>query len=509
MTTDAAMVAELEATLRNVQARQRELDRVHSQLTAAPWFPAVILDANRTSRGLEVLVHTGSGVRVVPVLDAVADEPLLPGDEVLLGSGQNVVVARSASRVLTTGETAQLERELPDGRVVVRARDEEIVVRAAAALSTGDLRQGDQVRWNRALGMALERLPRAAGEHLFLEDTPQERFADIGGLDRDIARLQRTIRLHLEHPAAVQRYRLRRKASVLLAGPPGTGKTMIARALANWLGELSAAGRSRFMNVKPAGLHSMWFAQSEANYREAFRAAREAGAREPDVPVVMFFDEVDAVGGVRGQGLHRVDDRVLTAFMTELDGLESRGNVLVVAATNRRDAIDPALLRPGRLGDLVLEIGRPGPEAAREIFARHLPGNIPWDPAGSRDEQIAAAVSRLYAPNGLGDLAVLTLRDGKRRTVAARHFVSGARIAAICQAAIEQACEREQRDGPGGVRAADLLGAVDHEFVTAAAVLAPRNCAVHLEDLPQDVDVVRVEPVVRRARAEYRYLRPA
>ena len=108
------------------------------------------------------------------------------------------------------------------------------------------------------------------------------------------------------------------------------------------------------MNVKPAGLHSMWYGQSEANYREAFRVAREAGAREPEVPVVMFFDEVDAVGGARGDWGHRVDDRVLTAFMAELDGLESRGNVLVIAATNRRDALDPALLRPGRLGDLVL-----------------------------------------------------------------------------------------------------------------------------------------------------------
>jgi proteasome-associated ATPase len=204
-----------------------------------------------------------------------------------------------------------------------------------------------------------------------------------------------------------------------------------------------------------------------------------------------------------------VDDRVLTAFMAELDGLESRGNILVVAATNRRDALDPALLRPGRLGDLVLEIGRPGAEAAGEIFARHLPAEIPYEPPGSREDQIAAAISRVYAPNGLGDLAVLTLRDGKRRPVTAGHFMSGARIAKVCQAAIEQACLREQDQGPTGLRTSDLLQAVDAEFLTAAGALTPRNCLVHLEDLPQDVDVVRVEPVVRRVRAEYRFLRPA
>jgi len=125
---------------------------------------------------------------------------------------------------------------------------------------------------------------------------------------------------------------------------------MIARALANWLGQLAREGRSRFMHVKPSALHSMWYAQSEANYREAFRIAKEAGESDPDTPVVMFFDEIDSVGAARGDVLTRVDDRVLTSFMAELDGLESRGNVLVVAATNRREALDPALLRPGRLG---------------------------------------------------------------------------------------------------------------------------------------------------------------
>jgi proteasome-associated ATPase len=260
----------------------------------------------------------------------------------------------------------------------------------------------------------------------------------------------------------------------------------------------------------------MWYSQSEANYREAFRVAREAGEKDPDVPVVMFFDEVDAIGGARGAGgsLMRVDDRVLTAFLTELDGLESRGNVLVVCATNRRDALDPALLRSGgRLGDIVLEVPRPNRAAAREIFARHLPPNIPFareysdsGRASDRDVMIDSAVARIYGPNGHGELATVTLRDGKRHPVMPSDVVSGALIANIARRAIEQACFREVDSGDSGLMLRDVLEAVDAEFDTAARALTPGNCHRFLESLPQDVDVVRVERSDRPARRAYRYL---
>lgn len=506
---DATVLAETErlaATLREVQQRQRELEEIHRRLTAPPWHPAVVLGVIPTDRGLEAVVSHAGAVRVVGI-QGLDPDSLRPGDDVLLATDRNVVLGRLDACFHDVGDTAEYQRTLPDGRIVIRVRDEDVVTRAAARLDPGTLRHGDLVRWNRSLGMAFERVERPRGEHLFLEETPPERFTALGGLDGQIARLQQNLRLHLHHPDTVRRYGLRPRASVLLAGPPGTGKTLLARALANWLAGVSPSGRSRFINVKPAALHSMWYAQSEANYREAFRVAREAGATEPGVPVVMFFDEVDAIGGLRGQALRGVDDRVLTAFMAELDGLETRGNILVVAATNRREALDPALLRPGRLGDLILEIPRPGAEAAAEIFARHLPPDVPWNPAAAREESIATGVSRMFAPNGLGHLATLTFRDGRRREVTGRDLVSGALIARICQGALERACARELDGGTRGVRTDDLLEEIDSGLGAAAAGLTPRNCHHHLDDLPQDVDVVRVEPVIRRARAAYRVLR--
>jgi len=500
-----------------IQARTHltELGNVLDKLTCAPLHIGVFLAAVDQANPQTALVACNGSHRVVGLTDGVDLLDLAVGDEVLLGREMNVILRKSPAPIMRTGETAEFQRALPDGRLVLRHRDEETVVQASRGLDVSTLQTGTRVRWDRGVGLALEPITASRESHLFLEETPSDGFDRIGGLDRQIARLTRSLRLHMLHPESASRYHVRRVASVLLVGPPGTGKTMIARALANWLGQRSSSGRARFMSIKPSELHSMWYGQSEANYREAFRVARQLGADDPSTPIVMFFDEVDAVGASRGGSLAHVDDRVLTSFMTELDGLEARGNILVVAATNRRDTLDPALARPGRLGDLVIDIPRPGMSAAAAVFEKHLPTDIPYalaegeDDAMARQRVIGTAVSRLYAPNGEGEIASVMFRDGTRRSVRARDLMSGASIANIARAATERACLRDIEGGDRGLVAADVLDAIADELNAAVVALTPANCHGFVSDLPQDLAVVRVEPTVRKVPRAHRFVNVA
>ncbi|MGD0367556.1 MAG: AAA family ATPase, partial [Acidobacteriaceae bacterium] len=396
-----------------------------------------------------------------------------------------------------------------DGRLVLRSRDEEMVVVPKPSLCDERLKAGDGVRVNRTAGLALEKVEASKGEEYFLEETPADSFEEIGGLEMEIDQLKRLMALHIFHPGMTTKYKLPRKRSVLMAGPPGTGKTKVARSTCNWVAGLSQSGRSRFINVKPGALNSMWYGATEQNYREIFRIAREAAAAEPEVPVVMFWDEIDAIGASRGES-HRIDDRMLNAFMAEVDGLEDRGNIVILAATNRLDSLDPALLRPGRLGDLVLHFPRPKRKAARAILGRHMPADVPYaangeGPAAAREALLDLAVAQLFAQSTETELANLTLRDGKRRMVRAADLVSGAQLESIAQAALERACIREAEGGSAGVCSADVSAAVSEFFLAAPGSLKPHNARNYLPDLPQDIDVVRVDLIERRVSHPHRY----
>lgn len=499
----------LHQTISSVQEEHGELRQLIENLTEPPYFPAVFVGYASTPEVQGAIVQTGSDHRVVRVGEGVSVEELRPGDEVFLSHERNCLVSKSSTPVFLAGGVATYSRSLADRRLVLRSRDEEIVVVAKPSLWDAGLKAGDGVRFNSTAGLALEKVEASKGDEYFLEETPADSFEEIGGLEIEIEQLKRLMTLHRRHQGMTAKYKLPRKRSVLMEGPPGNGKTKVARSTCNWLAGLSQSGRSRFINVKPGALNSMWYGATENNYREIFRIAREAATAEPEVPVVMFFDEIDAIGATRGES-HRIDDRMLNAFMAEVDGLESRGNIVILAATNRLDSLDPALLRPGRLGDLVLHISRPKRKAARAILGRHMPADIPYaangeGPTAAREALLDLAVAQLFAQSTETELANLTLRDGKRRLVRAADLVSGAHLESIAQAALQRACIREAEGGSAGVCSADVSAALCEFFLAAPGSLKPHNARNYLPDLPQDIDVVRVDLIERRVSHPHRY----
>ncbi len=503
-------ISQMHEIIESIESEQARLREIVGNLTTPPYFPAVYLAPAITSRLKGAVVQTENDRRIVQLGSEVSADQFLPGDEVLLSHERNCLIARSESPSFLTGEVAGYSRGLGDGRMVLSSRDEEIVVLPKAALASTRLKSGDRIRFHRSAGLAFERIEASKGDEYSMETTPADTFEEIGGLDQEIEALKRTLTLHNFHSQTAAKYRLPRKRSVLMEGPPGNGKTKMARAVCNWLAAQSPTGRSRFINVKPGGLNSVWFGATEQRYREIFRAAREMADADPTVPVVMFWDEVDAIGGHRGESAHHIDDRMLNAFMAELSGLEDRGNMVILAATNRMASIDPALLRPGRLGDLVLHFPRPGSKAARSILARYLPEDIPYaangeGPAFAREALLDLAIGQLFAASRESELADLMLRDGKHRVVRAADLVSGAQLAALAQSAIERACIREAEGGPHGLCAADIAAAVAGFCHTAPRALTARNARNYLHDLPQDVDVVRVDLIARKANQPHRY----
>ncbi len=498
---DRALLEHLARTIHGLEAAtaaQQELRELIDRLDAPPWHPALFLRAVETERGRRAMVLDGGTRRVVAVADGIDLDDLVTGEEVFLGVNGNVLAGRSPYGAPQCGETAFFERLTGDGRCVLRWRDEEIVVDAAGALDAAALKAGDLVRWDRTAWMAFEQIENAPGRRFLLDVVPDLSRSQVGGQDAHLDMLLSALTATLVAPEKAALYGLGGRRSILMVGPPGCGKTLMARVAAAEVTRLGGR-QCRFAVVKPAEWESQWVGQTQHNIRDCFRALREAS----DGYAVLFMDEIESIGRIRGGAVNHHGDKFLAALLAELDGFTERTGVAIIAATNRKDLVDPALLE--RLSDIEIEVRRPDLRGARAIFDIHMPETVPVDPAVAREEIIETAVSRLYSPNAENTLCTVRFRDGKSRTVVARELASGRLFAQICRAACQRAFLRDVRNNEPGVRVADMEHAVSEAIARLASTLSRHNVHAYLSDLPQDVDVVAVEPAVRKIAYPHRY----
>jgi len=504
---------QLRLALARAQVTQRELRTMLEQLVAPPWHACLLLRVVETPAGMRALVSVGASQRLVALHPKVSAESLAVGELVYLDHQQATLMARADGAIAAPTETASFVRLMSDGRLVVSVRDEELMLERADRLNGSTPRAGDLVLFDRSSRLALQLEPSAAGQQYLLEEVGDLAREAVGGSKECLDELVAVLTAAIVEPELARRYGIGGRRSIILYGPSGCGKTLMARAAAAELQRRSGR-RCRFAAVKPGEWESPYVGETEANIRACFRALGEAA--QGGITLV-FLDEIEAIGRIRGAHGSRHADRSLAALLAEIDGFRERGDVAILAATNRRDLLDPALL--SRLADVEIAVPRPDLRSAREILAVHLPESLPYAPRGEgdpaapgsaeaaelRSEVLDTATSLLYAPNAGNEVARLTLRDGTRRSVHARELASGRLIEKISLSVRERALRRHTRTGGGGVTSGDAADAVANALARLATTLSVHNARAHLEDLPEDVDVVRVEPIRARPERRHRY----
>jgi len=469
--SSVAQNGRLAETLRTARSQIADLKAEVERLSAPPHTYGTYLGPGADG-GLTVTVQ-GRKVQVEPSVDATAAR-LEPGQELLLNDALQVV---GVGRFEDRGELMAVAELLDDGRVLVVGRgDEERVVHLAARVRDAGVRAGDTLLVDVRSGTASERIERSEVDRLVLEEVPDVTYEDIGGLTTQIDAIRDAIELPYLHGDDYERYGLQAPKGILLYGPPGCGKTMIAKAVAGSLARRMGEGsgvpvRTHFLSVKGPELLNKYVGETERQIRLIFQRARER-SREGH-PVVVFFDEMEALFRTRGSGVSTdVETTIVPQLLAEIDGVESLRDVIVIGASNREDMIDPAILRPGRL-DVKIRIERPDRAAAREILGLSLDATVPLDAAliAEHGEAAAAAaalveraVAEVYDEGPTNEFLEVRYAGGTSEVLHLHDFSSGAMLASIVARAKRKAVKRTVTGGSDGVSVEDVIAAVRDEF---------------------------------------------
>ncbi|WP_349262017.1 proteasome ATPase [Actinocrinis sp.] len=464
----------LVATLRDARdqivALKEEIDR----LAQPPSGFGVFLEANEDGTAD---IFTGGRKLRVTVTPNIELAELRPGQEVMLNEALNIVAGMGYERV---GEIVMLKELLEDGEraLVIGHTDEERVVRLAEPLLDKVIRAGDALLLEPRSGYVYERVPKSEVEELVLEEVPDIDYSDIGGLSGQIEQIRDAVELPYLHADLFREHELRPPKGVLLYGPPGCGKTLIAKAVANSLAKKVAEikgqdkGKSYFLNIKGPELLNKYVGETERHIRLVFQRAREKASE--GTPVIVFFDEMDSLFRTRGSGVSSdVENTIVPQLLSEIDGVEGLENVIVIGASNREDMIDPAILRPGRL-DVKIKIERPDAEAAKDIFSKYVTTTLPLHPDDLKEHggdesacvgaMIQSAVERMYSETDENRFLEVTYANGDKEVLYFKDFNSGAMIQNIVDRAKKSAIKDFLDHGQKGLRVSHLLGACVDEF---------------------------------------------